>query len=465
MDSFPSVGSISGSLLLTDDNLNVSGAQQTINLSGQATQAAQTITFNNPGPLTFGASPTLTATASSGLMVTLTSATTGVCAITSGGVLTTVGPGTCTIIANQPGNAEYLAAPQVSQGFAVISATLTVSANNATRVYGTANPVFTGGVTGALNGDTFTESFTTTATITSSPGSYTIVPSVTGTHVADYTVTTQNGMLNISQAGSNTALTASSASINPGQSVTLTATVTSASSGTPSGTVSFYDGTTLLGTSPLANGTANLSTTALGVGATNVLTASYSGDVNFTASSTTASTSIVVAALDFTLTVAGPATGTVVPGSAINYQLVVNPLYGVMPARSTLPSAVCPAGATATFNPATIAANGGQQTITVTIQTAATTAAEHAPPLGRRLAPLALALLLLPLFGASRIRREGRHLTRWLCFALLLGGTAATAALMGCASNNGPFAQAQKRYDSPSPRQPAACGTAATRDR
>ena len=160
------VGPISGSLVLTDDNLNVSGAQQTINLSGQATQAAQTITFNNPGPLTFGASPTLTATASSGLMVTLTSATTGVCAITSGGVLTTVGPGTCTIIANQPGNAEYLAAPQVSQGFAVISATLTVSANNATRVYGTANPVFTGGVTGALNGDTFTESFTTTATIT-----------------------------------------------------------------------------------------------------------------------------------------------------------------------------------------------------------------------------------------------------------------------------------------------------------
>ena len=126
---------------------------------------------------------------------------------------------------------------------------------------------------------------------------------------------------------------------------------------------------------------------------------------------------------------------------------MVNPLYGSYAGPVDFTISGLPAGATATFNPATIAANGGQQTITVTIQTAATTAAEHAPPLGRRLAPLALALLLLPLFGASRIRREGRHLTRWLCFALLLGGTAATAALMGCASNNGFFAQAQKSYD------------------
>src|SRR3984885_7161709 len=36
--------------------------------------------------------------------------------------------------------------------------TLTVSANNATRAYGAANPTFSGTVTGAQNGDTFTES-------------------------------------------------------------------------------------------------------------------------------------------------------------------------------------------------------------------------------------------------------------------------------------------------------------------
>ena len=37
--------------------------------------------------------------------------------------------------------------------------TLTVAANNATRAYGAANPTFSGTITGAQNGDTFTESF------------------------------------------------------------------------------------------------------------------------------------------------------------------------------------------------------------------------------------------------------------------------------------------------------------------
>ena len=66
---------------------------------------------------------------------------------------------------------------------------LTVTANNATRVYGAANPTFSGTVTGAQNGDTFTESFTTTATTTSAVGSYAIVPSVAGTNLGNYTVT------------------------------------------------------------------------------------------------------------------------------------------------------------------------------------------------------------------------------------------------------------------------------------
>lgn len=82
-------------------------------------KASQTITFNNPGAQNFGASPTLTATASSGLPVTFSSSTTAVCTITSGGVLTTVTTGTCTINANQAGNGTYQAAPQVAQSFAI----------------------------------------------------------------------------------------------------------------------------------------------------------------------------------------------------------------------------------------------------------------------------------------------------------------------------------------------------------
>ena len=44
---------------------------------------------------------------------------------------------------------------------------LVVTVNNATRPYGTANPTFTGSITGALNGDTFTVTYSTTATIAS----------------------------------------------------------------------------------------------------------------------------------------------------------------------------------------------------------------------------------------------------------------------------------------------------------
>lgn len=88
--------------------------------------ASQTITFALPWPADFGTTPTLTATADSGLTPSFTSATTGVCTITSGGALTFVTAGSCTINADQAGNGSYLPAPQVSRTFAV-NPVLTVS--------------------------------------------------------------------------------------------------------------------------------------------------------------------------------------------------------------------------------------------------------------------------------------------------------------------------------------------------
>ncbi|WP_175481575.1 beta strand repeat-containing protein, partial [Rhodanobacter glycinis] len=82
-------------------------------------KAAQTITFANPGTQNFGTTPTLTASATSGLTVTFTSTTTTVCTISSGGALAFIAAGTCTIDANQAGNGAYAAAPQVSQSFTV----------------------------------------------------------------------------------------------------------------------------------------------------------------------------------------------------------------------------------------------------------------------------------------------------------------------------------------------------------
>ena len=70
--------------------------------------------------------PTLSATTTSGLTVGFTSATTGVCTV-SGTSVTFIGPGACTINANQAGNGTYAAAPQVQRSFAIAYLTQSIS--------------------------------------------------------------------------------------------------------------------------------------------------------------------------------------------------------------------------------------------------------------------------------------------------------------------------------------------------
>jgi len=85
-------------------------------------QGTQTITFTStpPATRTVGGTYSATAASTSKLSVTLTidSTTTGTCSI-SAGVVTFKAKGTCTIDANQTGNANYLAAAQVQQTFTI----------------------------------------------------------------------------------------------------------------------------------------------------------------------------------------------------------------------------------------------------------------------------------------------------------------------------------------------------------
>ena len=70
-----------------------------------------------------GYTPTATATSALGAAFTIDStSTSGTCSITSGAVLF-LKPGTCIIDANQAGNSDYLAAPQVQQSFGVVDGT------------------------------------------------------------------------------------------------------------------------------------------------------------------------------------------------------------------------------------------------------------------------------------------------------------------------------------------------------
>jgi uncharacterized repeat protein (TIGR03803 family) len=83
--------------------------------------------------------------------------------------------------------------------FTVNPAPLTVTANNATRLYGQANPAFSGTLTGLQNGDNITPVFTCTAAVTSPPGAYPITPGLLdpGLRLSNYTVTTNAGVLTI----------------------------------------------------------------------------------------------------------------------------------------------------------------------------------------------------------------------------------------------------------------------------
>ncbi|MDX6406725.1 MAG: trimeric autotransporter adhesin [Blastocatellia bacterium] len=114
-------------------------------------------------------------------------------------------------------------------------------------------------------------------------GPYNVIASLgTGLPIAAFALTN-------TQAATSTAVTASPNPSNSGQSVTFTATVTS-TAGTPTGTVQFKDGGASIGSPQALNGSgvATFSTSSLTAGI-HTITADYSGDPNFIASTGTLS--------------------------------------------------------------------------------------------------------------------------------------------------------------------------------
>jgi hypothetical protein len=81
-------------------------------------------------------------------------------------------------------------------------APLAVVAANQSRPYGQPNPTLTGTVSGVMNGDNITASYSTTATAQSVAGLYSIVPSINdpGSRLANYAVSLSDGTLTVTQA-------------------------------------------------------------------------------------------------------------------------------------------------------------------------------------------------------------------------------------------------------------------------
>lgn len=182
------------------------------------------------------------------------------------------------------GNPAY-ASDSTTIQITVGPAALAVTADNASKAYGAALPVFTAHYTGFVNGDgtgvvSGSPSFNTAATQSSPVGTYNIVPVVGGLTAANYSFTPVNGTLTVSKAATSTALIGTSGSL------VATVAVTPPGAGAPTGSVQFLQGSAVLGTSPLVGTSATAGfTPPLG----NIV-AVYSGDANFAGSTSPAVT-------------------------------------------------------------------------------------------------------------------------------------------------------------------------------
>ncbi|MFZ3262509.1 MAG: chitobiase/beta-hexosaminidase C-terminal domain-containing protein [Terriglobales bacterium] len=138
---------------------------QTVN----AAPGTQTITFttNAPASAVNGSAFTVAATASSGLAVAYTSA--GSCSNSGATYTMTSGTGTCSVIANQAGNGNYSAAPQVTQSVtateilpyaATPAASVTGGTYNSTQTVSLTDSTAGASIYYTTNGDTPTTSST-----------------------------------------------------------------------------------------------------------------------------------------------------------------------------------------------------------------------------------------------------------------------------------------------------------------
>jgi hypothetical protein len=429
----------------TADYASLTGASAGNFVIGVATP---TITFTVPNH-TYG-DPPFTVTATSNSTGAITYSVVSGPATVAGSTVTLTGAGTVVLEASQAATSNYSAGTQMAT-FTVASASATLNfAAIPPQTYGnapftvSASSSSTGAITYSIvSGSAMVNGATGLVTLTGA-GTLTIGASQAAT--INYAAGTAQTTIAVAREASQVVVSATASSINPGQSVTLTATVTPAVLGTPTGTVTFFEGTTQIGSPvPVTGGMAQLSTTTLSSGSDSI-SATYSGDANFLTSSGSLSGGISVAPLTFTMT-ASPASQTGPSGTSFAYLLALTPSYGLYPGTVTFSASGLPAGATATFSPNSLAANAGAQSVGMAITTAASTASVQTLRVGRGMAPLALALLLLPLAGTRRMRRQGRRFGRFLCLLLLaMAGVAATTALTGCGSSGYKQTATAKNY-------------------
>jgi hypothetical protein len=188
----------------------------TVSDNGTGALANYTVTINN-GTLTITPAPLTVTAASAGRLYgdpnpaftgTVVGLKNGDNITASFGTLATsaspVGSYPITAVLSDPTNKLGNYTVTFNSGILLISpAPLSVTAADASRVYGDPNPVFTGTIVGIKNADNITATYASATDPTTTVGTYPIVPTLSdnGTGaLANYTVTSTNGTLTITPA-------------------------------------------------------------------------------------------------------------------------------------------------------------------------------------------------------------------------------------------------------------------------
>ncbi len=356
-----------------------------------------TVVASSLNPSTVGANVTFTATVTSTTAGTITGSVDffdGATDIGSGTIAsgvatystTTLTEGPHTITAQYLGDANYATSTSTAITQTVNAST---KATTSTVVVSTLNPSVYGGTVGFDVTITSATAGTITGTVTVYDGATSLgtVPvqaggvadlfsatfnvganSITAQYSGDanYAASTSPAIVqNVTMASTATALSASSTSAAAGTNVTFTATVTTSGTSPIAGTVNFLDGGTMIGSGAVgAAGVATYSTTALAVGAHSI-TANYTGNADFNASTSSAVAVTITSAGTFTLS-ANPAAVTVTAGTPGSTTITVTPSGGFSQTVN-LSCANPPAGFSCTFGPPSVTPNGGSASSTLTI--------------------------------------------------------------------------------------------------
>jgi hypothetical protein len=240
----------------------------------------------------------------------------------------------------------------------------------------------------------------------------------------------------VTPAATSIQLTSTPNPSNTGQSVTISAVVTSPASIPPNGDITFFSGTTALGTAQLsANGTSSTATftTSFAAAGTYPLTASYLASTDFLASTSPVLVQTVIAG-DFTIAVT-PAAATLYTGQSAKVEVGIDSLRGFNEPLAFSCFGL-PSNTTCTFAPASL--SNGQGAVSLLLQTSAPqTSAAHAQSAANAknstIALSALGSFALLLFPS--VRRKRRSFTRFL---MLLCAISTAISLAGC-SNPSPI--------------------------